>query len=82
MCMFLLVCMLSVDSLGARAQSIRQWTYSKAEIPNLFETSGSSYGRQFFHPPGVVRAGGGGGLVMIQVQEGLCSYDYLMWPLI
>ena len=66
--MFLLVCMLSVDSLGARAHSIQQWTYSKAEIHNLFETRGSFYGRQFFHRPGVARAGGGGGLVMIQAQ--------------
>jgi len=58
--MFLLVCMLSVDSLGARAQSLQQWTYSKAEVPNLFETRASFYGRQFFHQPGVARAGGGG----------------------
>ena len=49
MCMFLLVCMLSVDSLGARAQSIQQWTYSKAEVPHLFETRDSFHGRQFFH---------------------------------
>ena len=52
----LLLCVFSVDSLGARAQSIQQCAYSKAEVPNLFETRDSFHGRQCFHRPGVAGA--------------------------